>query len=436
MRGKGGKDRNLPLTRSPAAAIETYLAESRPRLLSVVRTGSGIYPPKAPKRLFVSPRGGVLYRATLDKTRAPLGAPGWRQEARDATHFSPQRSNPPAQVRCRHPPHPGAPRPSEPHHDRALHPCRDLGPAGGREACTPTRPLTSAPSSPSRRGVRILRYSAASLEKARFELPRLVRHLEHAGVRAACAVTEQHLAAYARHLEQQRTRRGTPLPCKPRLGPEHDPLLLRFLTSRGHLRDDPARPSHFRGARGFRAGSSASARPAGSSQRLLAEPRSASAIAPSSNPLWHRYPARRSGARRRLGPRSCAKACCSYEAARARKIASCPSRPRRPRPRDLPRRCPPRAPEGRGPSAFHLSPWPPLEPRRAARRGAAARPSDRNPVPPTRSPHLRDPSPARRRRHPSHPGTPRPPLPHDDGPLHESRQRGPPQVFARAHPRR
>jgi integrase/recombinase XerD len=38
-----------------------------PKLLTVARTGPGIYPARAPKRLFVSPRGGVLYRATLDK---------------------------------------------------------------------------------------------------------------------------------------------------------------------------------------------------------------------------------------------------------------------------------------------------------------------------------------------------------------------------------
>lgn len=67
VRGKGGKDRNVPLTPAAADAIEAYLAQGRPRLLSVTRTGSGVYPAKAQKRLFVSPRGGVLYRATLDK---------------------------------------------------------------------------------------------------------------------------------------------------------------------------------------------------------------------------------------------------------------------------------------------------------------------------------------------------------------------------------
>ena len=68
VRGKGGKDRNVPLTRPAAAAIEEYLAHGRPVLLAATRTGSGVYPARASKRLFVSPRGGVLYRATLGKT--------------------------------------------------------------------------------------------------------------------------------------------------------------------------------------------------------------------------------------------------------------------------------------------------------------------------------------------------------------------------------
>jgi len=67
VRGKGGKDRNVPLTPPAAAAIERYLASGRPQLLGATRTGAGVYPAKASKRLFVSPRGGVLYRATLDK---------------------------------------------------------------------------------------------------------------------------------------------------------------------------------------------------------------------------------------------------------------------------------------------------------------------------------------------------------------------------------
>ncbi len=67
IRGKGGKDRHVPLTRAAADAIAVYLVNGRPMLLASTKTGSGIYPSKASKRLFVSPRGGVLYRATLDK---------------------------------------------------------------------------------------------------------------------------------------------------------------------------------------------------------------------------------------------------------------------------------------------------------------------------------------------------------------------------------
>jgi integrase/recombinase XerD len=67
VRGKGGKDRNVPLTRTAAEAIEEYLREGRPKLLTAKRGGSGVYPSKASRRLFVSPRGGILYRATLDR---------------------------------------------------------------------------------------------------------------------------------------------------------------------------------------------------------------------------------------------------------------------------------------------------------------------------------------------------------------------------------
>jgi integrase/recombinase XerD len=67
VRGKGGKDRHVPLTRAAADAIDAYLVKGRPILLVAEKTGSGIYPSKAARRLFVSPRGGVLYRATLDK---------------------------------------------------------------------------------------------------------------------------------------------------------------------------------------------------------------------------------------------------------------------------------------------------------------------------------------------------------------------------------
>jgi integrase/recombinase XerD len=84
VRGKGGKDRNVPLTRAAAAAIRDYLARGRPRLLSVPRNGAGLYPAKAQKRLFVSPRGGVLYRATLDKLVIR-----WAREAGLKKHVTP-----------------------------------------------------------------------------------------------------------------------------------------------------------------------------------------------------------------------------------------------------------------------------------------------------------------------------------------------------------
>lgn len=67
VKGKGGKDRNLPLTRAACDAIAIYLAKARPQLLATTRTGSGVYPQKASKRLFVSPRGGTLHRAPLGR---------------------------------------------------------------------------------------------------------------------------------------------------------------------------------------------------------------------------------------------------------------------------------------------------------------------------------------------------------------------------------
>lgn len=57
----------MPLTRAAADAVDAYLANGHPLLLATQKTESGIYPSKTSKRLFVSPRGGVLYGATLDK---------------------------------------------------------------------------------------------------------------------------------------------------------------------------------------------------------------------------------------------------------------------------------------------------------------------------------------------------------------------------------
>jgi integrase/recombinase XerD len=89
--------------------------------------------------------------------------------------------------------------------------------------------------------LRVRRFSASSLEKARVELPRLIHHLEESGIRDACAVSEEHLAAYARHLERHRTRRGTPLAASSRASALSTMRrFFAFLASRGHLLHDPA----------------------------------------------------------------------------------------------------------------------------------------------------------------------------------------------------
>jgi integrase/recombinase XerD len=59
--------------------------------------------------------------------------------------------------------------------------------------------------------LRVRWYSASSLSKARDELPRLFGHLREQGILDVRAVSEAHLAAYARHLTAQTTRRGVPL---------------------------------------------------------------------------------------------------------------------------------------------------------------------------------------------------------------------------------
>jgi integrase/recombinase XerD len=89
--------------------------------------------------------------------------------------------------------------------------------------------------------LRVRQYSASSLEKARFELPRLIQHLRENDVRDASAVTEEHLVAYARHLEQRRTRRGTPLaPASRSSALSTMRRFFTFLASRGHMLRDPA----------------------------------------------------------------------------------------------------------------------------------------------------------------------------------------------------
>lgn len=89
--------------------------------------------------------------------------------------------------------------------------------------------------------LRVRRYSASSIEKARVELPRLIHHLEENGIRDARAVSEEHLAAYARHLERRITRRGTPLAAASRASTISTVRrFFDFLTSRGYLLHDPA----------------------------------------------------------------------------------------------------------------------------------------------------------------------------------------------------
>ena len=89
--------------------------------------------------------------------------------------------------------------------------------------------------------LRVRRYSASSLEKARFELPRLIHHLSENGVRDARAATEEHLVAYARHLERRTTRWGTPLAAASRASALSTVRrFFAFLASRGHVLRDPA----------------------------------------------------------------------------------------------------------------------------------------------------------------------------------------------------
>jgi integrase/recombinase XerD len=89
--------------------------------------------------------------------------------------------------------------------------------------------------------LRVRRYSLSSIEKARVELPRLTHHLEENGVRDARAVSEEHLAAYARHLERRITRRGTLLAAASRASAINTTRrFFAFLARRGHLLHDPA----------------------------------------------------------------------------------------------------------------------------------------------------------------------------------------------------
>lgn len=55
--GKGGKDRNVPLTRAAAEAVERYLVDGRPRIRGAVRS----------RWLFLALRGGRMYASLLNE---------------------------------------------------------------------------------------------------------------------------------------------------------------------------------------------------------------------------------------------------------------------------------------------------------------------------------------------------------------------------------
>lgn len=89
--------------------------------------------------------------------------------------------------------------------------------------------------------LRVRRYSDASLEKALFELPRLIHLLREDGVTDAREVSEAHLVAYARHLEARRTRRGKPLAAASRASTLSTVRrFFAFLARRGLVLRDPA----------------------------------------------------------------------------------------------------------------------------------------------------------------------------------------------------
>jgi len=56
VQGKGGKDRNVPLTAAAAEALETYLRKARPRMRGARHS----------PLLFLAPRGGRLHTSTLN----------------------------------------------------------------------------------------------------------------------------------------------------------------------------------------------------------------------------------------------------------------------------------------------------------------------------------------------------------------------------------
>ncbi len=85
--GKGRKDRNVPLTRAAALAIEAYLARGRGALLGTQR--EGLRPRvrsrngDAASRLFLRERGGEMTRTSVSHTVAV-----WAQRARVKKHVT------------------------------------------------------------------------------------------------------------------------------------------------------------------------------------------------------------------------------------------------------------------------------------------------------------------------------------------------------------
>jgi len=72
--GKGRKDRNVPLTRAAARAIETYLVKARPRLVRSTKV----------RWLYLQDRGGKMDRSTIARI-----VMHWAKQARVRKHVTP-----------------------------------------------------------------------------------------------------------------------------------------------------------------------------------------------------------------------------------------------------------------------------------------------------------------------------------------------------------
>ena len=202
--GKGRKDRNVPLTRAAAAAIEAYLVKGRAaarRARKAARVSSSS-----------ATRGGTLNRCAPEHARQyTVGEEGRGQEARHLPHLPPQRGHAPPPGPRRHPAHPGAARPRLARHDRALHARRDLGPARGRRACPPARPVASLPHSPTSRT------SGPGTSPSRFRVTRAAccpgssSSLQWKGVRDVRRVDEAHSSPSRASSSKRPSARGRPL---------------------------------------------------------------------------------------------------------------------------------------------------------------------------------------------------------------------------------